>query len=302
MGSAYDKNNGSRGQPNTWDNPYLKPSPAAAEKKKSTRPEIAAFKSTLNADGTLNKNYAVQGTYEAKAEKIATPAAVVAQGLDTQALTADARAQNAMRERALSQGESPWLKMQLQKQRVEETTAADRAANQAVSGAAMARSQMAMKGGLGSGASQRLAMASARDMNAARQAVGRQGMGDRLGLGIADDQAKTQLLGQTAGLDLARAGQAQDMGRFNAGMQFDASKYNTGLAYDAAKTNVANRLDASKFNKAQQLDVNKINASLATAGLGGENAYNMQKYGEDMKGYSAEKAGAAIKGGGGGKK
>lgn len=289
---------------------------AQMERELGPRPEMAAYKSPLAADGRLSSKYKVAtgGTVKAgsvMADKVKADK-VTAGRLDTKALAADPRALNAMRDRALSQGDSPWLKMQTQKQGLEEMGLRDQAAQQAMSGAAMGRSQLAMKGGLGGGASARLAMSSARDANAARQAIGRQGVSDRLGLGIADDQTKMGLLGQTAGLDLSHAQQAQDMGKFNIGTALDASKTNASnnldaskstalMALDANKTNVANRLGADVHNDNQAYDASKTNTAAALGGLSGENQFNMSKYGNDMSGYAAGKQGIAIaKGGVGG--
>jgi hypothetical protein len=327
------------------------------------RPEMSPYMSMQYWDGSLGEQYAVSpgsavsgntvafdpvaaGKVKAGTAAVSKVKAgsVKAGQLDTKKLGADTRATDAMRDRALAKGDSPWLKMQMKRQGIEETAARDAAAQQALSGAATARSQLAMRGGLGSGASQRVAMQAGRDMNAARQAAGRAGQLDRLGLQIADDQTKTSLLGQTAGLDLAHAQQGQDMAKFNVGTALDASKFNTGLAYDASKTNAANKMDiskfntglaydasktnvankldaskfnslggldaskfnsaqdydAQKFNSSQEFDANKMNTGTKIASLQGQNAFNMDKYKQDMMGYAAGKSAAAI--GSGGKK
>lgn len=277
------------------------------------KPTMAAFKSALGPDGTLVSKYQVSpgSSVLPQSVKAGTVKAgqVKAGQLDTKALAADSRALNSMRERALGTGDSAWLKMGLDKQKLEEMSARDQAARQAMSGSALARSQLAMRGGLGGGASARIAMQAGRDMNAARQGIGRAGQLDRLSMRIADDQTKTGLLGQTAGLDLAHAGQRQDMSKFNigtnldaskfnVGANLDASKFNVGTALDASKTNAANRLTAGIHNDSQAYDANKTNVAGALGQLGGENQFNAYKYGEDMKGYAAGKQGDAIAGGG----
>jgi hypothetical protein len=201
------------------------------------------------------------------------------------------------------------MKLQLQKQGIEETSARDQAANQALSGASNARSQLAMRGGMSSGARERIAQGSSRDMNAARQAIGRSGQMDRLGLGIADDQTKQGLLAQTAGLDLTKGAQNQEMGKFNIGTALDANKFNSaqGLdagkfnsaqAYDAGKTNVANQFAGQQFNSAQQYDANKYNAGASYGALSDENKFNAYNAGEQMKAYGSSKSADAVQNGG----
>jgi hypothetical protein len=271
-------------------------------KETGDRPELTAFKSILDAQGNLGDAFRVSAGPLVTAGNV-NAGAVGAGQLDLNALKSDPRALDAMRSRALG-GESPWLKMQLEKQGLEELTARDRAGEEALSGAALARSQLAMRGGLSGGARERIAMGAERNLNATRQGVGRAGQMDRLSLGIADDQTKMALLNSTAGLDLSHGAQAQDMSKFNVGTKLDADKFNTGLNFDAQKFNVANTFDADKFNAGNQQQVNLANQSAQLGGRAGENTFNMDKFKTDMMGYAAGKQGAAIAGAGagGGKK
>lgn len=260
------------------------------------KPEREQFVSNLDARGNLK--YKVD-TPKKIAGKTVTADTVTAGQLDTKALGADARAQDAMRDRALAKGDSPWLKMQTQRQGVEEMSARDQAAQQAMSGAGAARSQLAMRGGLRGGAASRIAMQSARGMNAARQGIGRQGQLDRLSLGIADDQTRQNLLGQTAQLDLARAGQAQDMGKFNIGSKLDADKSSAMMALDASKATANLGQDAMKFNTTNAFEADKYNTGLATQGIRDQNMFNSDAYKQDMGAYGAGKQAAATAAGGG---
>ncbi len=334
-------------------NPYVSAGRKRADQKKSieaengSRPTAAGFNSILTPEGKLGSNYQVAAGPEIKAKPIIGPGSIIpgtvtagsvnadkitGGQLDMEKLKANPDALNALKERAMATGDSPWLKMQLQKQGLDETTARDQAGGQALSGSALARSQLGMKGGLSGGAAERIAMNAGRGLNATRQGIGRAGQMDRLNLGIADDQTKMQALSQIPGMDLAFAQQGIDMNKFNigttldvdktnAGNNLDASKFNTGLAYDASKTNVGNLLDASKVNKGMALDISKTNAAnnlqsqivnsgqtmqtnLANqnallGGVSGLNNFNSDKYKTDMMDFGAGKQAAATAGGGG---
>ncbi len=95
------------------------------------------------------------------------------------------------------------------------------------------------------------------------------------------------MMGQVAGLDLSHGAQMQDMEKFNIGTKLDANKFNSTGNFNASTFNAGMDQDTAKFNQSNEL-----------AALGGLNSFNMAKYGEDMKGYAADKQGAAIAGGG----
>lgn len=257
------------------------------------RPEIPTFKSALDASGNLASQYQVQAGPAVNAGSVAA-GTVNAGQLDLNALASDTRALDAMRERAMSQGDSAWMKAQLEKQGLEELSARDMAAQQAMSGGVLARSALAMKGGLGGGSSERIAMQMGRDMNAARQGIGRAGQMDRLNLAIADDQTKQALLAQTSGLDLQHGAQRQDMSKFNIGTALDADKFNVGTALDASKFNTGLKFDADKYNSGMQFDANKFNTGNALGALQQDNLGQFGIYQEKMKGYAAGKQGDAI--------
>ena len=257
--------------------PVAAPAPAAPAKMPAP-----SFVSPLNADNQLDSKFTIQGPSDVQFGQ------VKAGQLDTKGLASDTQALDAMRDRALATGDSPWLKMQVEKQQLGELDSRDRAASQALGSNAVARSQLAMKGGLGGGASERMAKAGARDLNALQQGIGRQGQLDRMGLNIADDQTKTQLLGQTAGLDLAHGAQGQDMAKFNIGTKLGADQFNS-----------TGNFNASTFNAGMDQDTAKYNQSNELGALAGLNEFNMAKYTEDMKGYAAGKQGDAMAGGGG---
>lgn len=191
-------------------------------------------------------------------------------------LNPNSDALNALRSRATATGDSPWLKMQLEKQGLDEAAARDNALATAAGQGAAARSALAMNGGLSSGARERVARDTARNATLAGQGITQQGGLNRLNLQIADDQTKQDLLGKTAGLDLQNAGYQADLAKFNASQMTDAQKFNNNIRLDTEKFDALNTLGAIQK----------------------KNEYNLAKYGEQMKGYAAGKSGDAIANGG----
>ena len=104
--------------------------------------------------------------------------------------------------------QSAWAKIQTQRQAAEEAAARDAAARQAMTGTAQAQAQLAMRGGLGSGAQTALARDMQRNLLSQRQGVQRQGIGARLDIAKQDEEARQRQLGQLAGWE-------QDLGKAN---------------------------------------------------------------------------------------
>lgn len=271
--------------------------PSGVAAKPASAPPAPTFVSPLNADNTLGDKFNVSAGPAVGFNAVSAGPAVNFQSLDPNALGSDKRALDAMRERALG-GESPWLKLQLEKQGVNQLQNTDDAVRTSMSSAAAARTAAGMRGGLSAGASERMAKSNASMVNAARQNTARAGQLDRLNLGIADDQTNMALLNQTAGLDLAHGAQGQDMAKFNSTGNLDASKFNSGMAFDANKFNSTGAFNADTFNSGQQFQANQFNQGNELGALGALNQFNMGKYSEDMKGYAAGKQANAMAGGG----
>lgn len=241
-----------------------------------------SYQSILTPEGVLSDKYKIQAPTPINAQSVNLGQ------LDVNALMADPRALNAMRDKALMTGESPWLKMQLDKLALEQTDLRDRAEAEAMSGAAMARSQLGMKGGFTGGAGERIARQSSRDMNAARQQIGRQGMMAKTDLGIAEEGQKNALLNQVAGLDLSTAGQKQDLSKYNLGIDTQGKLFNAGQA-----------ADTDRFNTGMQFDVNKTNMATTLGDVNAQNDWQKFLYGEKTKQKGAESTARAIAAGGG---
>jgi hypothetical protein len=154
-----------------------------------------------------------------------------------------------LKEQAFATGDSPWAKLQLQKQGMEQSGAMDQAAKQGMQGMSQAQSELAASGGLSSGARERMARGGGRDLLMARQGIARQGVGARLGIGEQDINRKQSMLS-----DFGNAEQGAQ--KFNIGQQtddlnrsaaFDSNRYNAQMqAYGAAETARAQRDAAAK--------------------------------------------------------
>jgi hypothetical protein len=104
--------------------------------------------------------------------------------------------------------ESPWYKMALEKQGSEQARLMDQAARQQAGAMAGARSQLAMRGGLGGGAAERMATAGAGNLAEAMQQQRQGGAVERGQLGM-------------QGADLA-----SKISQFNVGQQAETEKAN----------------------------------------------------------------------------
>ena len=179
--------------------------------------------------------------------------------IDPSANGPDSRAIEAMRERALGEGDSAWLKLNMEKQAMEQQQALEGAAAGSYGAANASLSQMGMLGGASGGARER-AMQNASTASLMGQAgIRRQGTVNNMNLRIADEEARANMLNSLTG---------QELNYSNA--QNDLQKYN-----------INNTLSAIDARNKDRLTV----------------------YGEQMKGYAADKTGAAVaRSGGGGKK
>lgn len=143
--------------------------------------------------------------------------------------------------------DSPWLKLQ----KAREMEGMDLASKQALQGQAQAQAQLAMTGGIGGGARERLARGGAKDLMLARQGIVRQGTQERLG-------RQGELLGSFA--DLERQAQAANIDTrkqaLAAQAEFDANRYNQQMAaYGAKQAADAQRASAPKAGKCFSEDV-----------------------------------------------
>lgn len=242
------------------------------------------FDSIRDAEGRLRNQYWINRPQDLEVQTMLNP-----REIDVNAFSADRRALNAMRDRALSEGNSPWANLQLQSQAIDEADARSRAGRAGAGALGTAQSSLAMRGGMASGARERMARAGAMDLAAQRQGIGQEAARRRLDIGIADDQQKMNLLSQIPGLDLGFANQ-------RAGLE----QYNIGNKFDADRMNVANVMQKDMFNRQMQFDVDRQNQAQQLADLANVNNMRLAKYNSQMGAIGGEEQARALAAGGGG--
>lgn len=173
-------------------------------------------------------------------------------------VTIDSRAQDAIRSKGLATGDSPWAMMQLQKNQMDAQNQKQNLATQGASSAAMARNNMAMRGGLSSGARERIGQNAIQAQMMGQQQVGRDMNAQNLNIRSQDEAMKTDALKTTMQADSANANMALqnrdyrgnvDLQNRNAAMMdvdakrtFDLSVYKDKMAaYGASKSADAQR-------------------------------------------------------------
>lgn len=180
----------------------------------------------------------------------------------------DPAALDAIKTRAMSTGPSAWASMMTQQQGLDEQNQLQRAATQNASGMANARAQLASRGGLTGGAAERLARSGSRNLMASSQDISRQGMTDRLGIGVQDENQKLGLLQSIPGMETQRMG--ADLAK--AGLQEKAGEFDA----------------KNDFNAWQGM----IDSSLKSGAL--EQGYRLGSYSTGLKGWGAEKTADAM--------
>jgi hypothetical protein len=122
---------------------------------------------------------------------------------------------DAYRKRALGTSPSAWADLATQKQGIEEANQRSNLAANAGSAAAMARNQLASKGGLGRGAATSVGRQSMRDLMMGRQGIASQGATNRLNIGLQDEGDRTKMLSALPGMDLQVGQYKTGVGQWN---------------------------------------------------------------------------------------
>lgn len=139
---------------------------------------------------------------------------------------------NKYRGEAMRTGPSAWAGLANQQQSAEQMNQQNLGARQAASAGADARSQLAMGGGLSSGASERVAREQGRNYLGMSQNAAQQGAQNRMQVGLNDEQNRISQLGSLPGMDVAAHGAGlQDINAWAQGKQFDVgNQVNEGRA------------------------------------------------------------------------
>lgn len=155
--------------------------------------------------------------------------------------------------RSLSTDTNPWMQLQNQRISGEQNDMRDRAMSDANVGLGTGMSQLASSGGIDSGARERLMTSSDANRMRSLSGIGQQGAASRLDAGIQAEQMKRQA------------------------EQFNADAFNRNSMFN---TDAANRMST-------------FNAGNAINGMAGQNAFNMEMYGQDMGAWGAAKTAEA---------
>jgi len=157
-----------------------------------------------------------------------------------------------LQEQAMAEGTSPWAKMQLESQKMQQQDERGAIGRQQMQAQGMAQAQLARSGGLRGGASALLARQGQRDLLGQRQALSRAGMGQRLGIEQQDLARKEGLLGKLGEVDVGaqQANIGQATGDINRRALFDTERYKQQMqAWGAQQSADAQRASAGGGGK-----------------------------------------------------
>lgn len=260
-------------KPNQWLDKNLGDHPDPQDTA-GVRPDYPGYTPLLDPNGQLKSPYMLkgQGNVGFTSNLSELDKRLNADQLNTQGL-------EEIRKRALSTGPSEWANLMTQQQGLEENKARQNAGEQEASARSEALSGLASKGGLSSGARERLATAGANNYAKSLQDVGLQGQQQRLGIGVQDQANQLQLLQGLPGMELAKTGQdIQKTGMWS------------GLANDESGRKQA--LDLS--NRDYTTGVDQFNLKNTLGEVGRNDQLNMDAYKEKMAGYAAAKSSDAL--------
>lgn len=206
----------------------------------------------VNADGTLKQNARLG--FDSKLPQFQDQ-------LNTINLNKDGL--QAIRDRAIGSGTSPWLSLQRQALDNKMGQMRDDSVQQGATAGASAMSALARTGGLSSGARERVLKNNASNQMMSGQQLARFGNEQGVGLNIADEQMKQQALMQLPGME-------------NQAIQPDIQKANAMM---------------TQLGKEQSLgvDVGQYNLGTAKDELTQKRAFDLSQYQEKMKAWAAGK-------------
>jgi len=150
---------------------------------------------------------------------------------------------NQFRQEALRKGPSSWANLAKTKLAMDALEEREKGARTVAAGKAEAMNELAMRGGLSSGARERLAESGAKNLLDMTQNVNRQGKSNALNIGIQDEQNRIQQLSALPGVENQRVSawqnvRSQDLGNLlkenENRNQFNQNKYNQQMSAWAA--------------------------------------------------------------------
>lgn len=169
----------------------------------------------------------------------------------------------AVKNEALRTGPSAWMNLAMQKQADEEASANDKAVQNARQGEVNARSTLAMRGGLSSGARERLAQNAGNQAMYAKQDVGNQGRIARSALGLQDEQNRMGFL-----KDFSKA--EGDLSTFNATNTAKTQEFNILKGIEDKRAKDSHNLEVYKEQMEKWAANKQADATQAAGGGGGK--------------------------------
>lgn len=169
----------------------------------------------------------------------------------------DMRGMERFREEALRSGPSAWSRLAMGRQNMEEANARDSATRQISGKRAEAFSNLAQRGGLDSGARERVARGAMKDSLDMQQDISRQGSLNRLQIESNDEQNRVQQLGMLPGMEVQALQPALEKAK---------------LMGQARQLDITNQMNDKKYS----------------------NDFDMQAYQEQMKRWGAERTAQAT--------
>ena len=185
----------------------------------------------------------------------------------------------ALRARALGTGDSPWAKLALEGQALDETTNRENAARQTGSAYGGAAANAAASGGLSRGAAERMASMRARDTGGAQQAVARGGASDRLGVRRQDQASRDAMLSALPGQEIQA-------------LQPEFQK--AGAWASMAGQEQGRTADLDLANRTYQTSVEAGNKGGALSAMADKTKFGADRWSEMIKAYGADRTAKAI--------
>lgn len=253
-----------------------------------------------DSKGNLNKDFQYDVVDPLKKAPTYTATGYEASLLDTEALKAKREGLDEINKRAMETGPSTWAGLQEQRQRMEELQNRENAAQDVMGAQANAQSQLAMRGGLGSGARERVAMGGQRGLMDSYQQNARQGQLARLGIGTEDQDRKDAWLRMSPQAELAYAGQNQDLAKYNAGATTAQNQYFADATNQGNQFNIQNTMHRDEYNQGNQIGQNQYVTDNAFRAGDFTNRGKLTRYSEEGKVYGSQQMADAIRDSGGG--
>jgi hypothetical protein len=240
------------------------------------RPIRPEYKSATDSKGNLQKPYSISD----KLQKIGDVNSIVPE-LDKRlaGVNQDTSGIDALKAEGLRTGPSAWLNNEMARNQAEEQYQLGDIGSAGAKAAADARAQLASRGGLSSGASERMASSSGKDIMAQQQNLRRNAALGRMSLSSQDELNRMQAISQLTPAQQAAA-------------QFQLTKAGIPMQQLAAEQGMNRSGQVGNVNTANA--GHEFDIGNALKSLGGQNDFNSTSYGQDMSAWGAGQAADAM--------